>query len=121
MLRKRAILNATDFYIGEQLRLARIAKGLTMQQLGSLVVPSISYQQLQKYECGKNRLAAARLFELSAALQTPIIHFFPVADANRAEHVGPIAQEIRFLRLWRKMSPESREVVEKLLEILLNP
>jgi transcriptional regulator with XRE-family HTH domain len=48
--------------------------GLTQQQLADSI--GIRFQQIQKYECGANRVTASRLFELSVALNVPVNYFF---------------------------------------------
>ena len=55
--------------------------GLTQQSLAEQV--GIRFQQIQKYECGANRVSAARLFELSEALSVPIQYFYEgLSEAN---------------------------------------
>ncbi len=74
-----------DLHVGRRLRRRRRLLGLTQQQLGAAV--GIRFQQIQKYECGANRLSAARLFQLAQALNVPIQYFYEgleVADANGA-------------------------------------
>lgn len=63
-----------DLHLGKRLRRRRRLLGLTQQQLASQV--GIRFQQIQKYECGANRIAAARLWELSEALETPVNYFY---------------------------------------------
>lgn len=63
-----------DLHLGRRLRRRRRLLGLTQQQLASQV--GIRFQQIQKYECGANRIAAARLWELSEALETPVSYFY---------------------------------------------
>lgn len=66
--------NAIDVHLGRRLRRRRRLLGLTQQQLANQV--GVRFQQIQKYECGANRLSAARLWDLSEALQTPISYFY---------------------------------------------
>ncbi len=66
--------NEIDFYVGKRLRRRRRLLGLTQQALGDMV--GIRFQQIQKYECGANRISAARLFELAEALSVPIQYFY---------------------------------------------
>jgi transcriptional regulator with XRE-family HTH domain len=63
-----------DLYVGKRLRRRRRLLGLTQQSLAEQV--GIRFQQIQKYECGANRVSAARLFELSEALSVPIQYFY---------------------------------------------
>ncbi len=66
--------NEIDFFVGKRLRRRRRLLGLTQQSLGDMV--GIRFQQIQKYECGANRISAARLFELAEALSVPIQYFY---------------------------------------------
>ena len=63
-----------DVHVGSRVRLRRAALGLSQDQLG--VAIGLSFQQVQKYERGTNRIGASRLYEVSKALQTPISYFF---------------------------------------------
>ena len=66
--------NAIDLHVGKRLRRRRRLLGLTQQQLAESI--GIRFQQIQKYECGANRVTASRLFELSVALNVPVNYFF---------------------------------------------
>ncbi|MCS6780987.1 MAG: helix-turn-helix domain-containing protein, partial [Geminicoccaceae bacterium] len=59
-----------DRRIGERIRLRRTELGLTQEQLASAL--GISYQQVQKYENGVNRISASRLAEIAQRLEVPI-------------------------------------------------
>ena len=78
--------NDIDLYVGKRLRRRRRLLGLTQQQLASSV--GIRFQQIQKYECGANRISASRLFELSEALQVPVQYFYDGLAEHEAERVG---------------------------------
>jgi transcriptional regulator with XRE-family HTH domain len=66
--------NDIDLHVGKRLRRRRRLLGQTQQTLAEQV--GIRFQQIQKYECGANRVSAARLFELSEALSVPIQYFY---------------------------------------------
>jgi transcriptional regulator with XRE-family HTH domain len=63
-----------DLHLGKRLRRRRRLLGLTQQQLA--VAVGIRFQQIQKYECGANRISAARLWQLAEALETPVAYFY---------------------------------------------
>ncbi|AYG94512.1 XRE family transcriptional regulator [Brevundimonas naejangsanensis] len=75
-----------DLHLGRRLRRRRRLLGLTQQQLGDRV--GIRFQQIQKYECGANRISAARLWELAEALQTPVSYFYD--GAGEGPVVAPV-------------------------------
>ena len=66
--------NDIDLHLGRRLRRRRRLLGLTQQQLATAV--GIRFQQIQKYECGANRISAARLWQLAEALEIPIGYFY---------------------------------------------
>ena len=66
--------NPIDIHVGARVRLRRHLLGLTLQTLAKAV--GVTYQQLQKYERGVNRIGASRLFNLSRVLDVPISFFF---------------------------------------------
>ena len=59
--------NDIDVHLGKRLRRRRRLLGLTQQQLAETV--GVRFQQIQKYECGANRISAARLWQLAEALE----------------------------------------------------
>jgi transcriptional regulator with XRE-family HTH domain len=72
-----------DLHLGKRLRRRRRLLGLTQQQLALAV--GIRFQQIQKYECGANRISAARLFQLAKALETPINYFYDGLTDEKTE------------------------------------
>jgi transcriptional regulator with XRE-family HTH domain len=63
-----------DTYVGKKLRAKRTIIGMSQEDLGRLV--GVSFQQIQKYEKGLNRVGASRLYEISKILNTSISYFF---------------------------------------------
>jgi transcriptional regulator with XRE-family HTH domain len=63
-----------DDHVGARIRLRRTLLGLTQEQLAASL--NISYQQIQKYETGANRISAGRLFEIAQRLSVDIAYFF---------------------------------------------
>lgn len=66
--------NAVDMHVGKRIRLRRTLLGMSQEQLG--VALSITFQQVQKYERGANRVSASRLWDISQILDVPISYFF---------------------------------------------
>ncbi len=63
-----------DHQVGERIRRRRTFLGYTQEQLAESL--DISYQQVQKYETGANRVSAGRLFQIAQRLEVPIAFFF---------------------------------------------
>lgn len=65
---------SVDMHVGHRIRLRRTLLGLSQEKLGEAL--GITFQQVQKYERGTNRVGASRLYDLAAALDVPISFFF---------------------------------------------
>lgn len=79
--------NDIDLHLGKRLRRRRRLLGLTQQQLAGVV--GVRFQQIQKYECGANRISAARLWSLAEALEVPVGYFYDgLTAASRGEATG---------------------------------
>lgn len=63
-----------DIHVGARMQLRRTLLGITQEQLARAI--GVSFQQVQKYERGLNRLSASRLFDVCQALDVSIIYFF---------------------------------------------
>lgn len=67
-----------DTHVGNRLRQRRALLGMSQTDLGKAV--GLTFQQVQKYERGFNRISSSRLFEFSKVLDVPVEHFFDGAD-----------------------------------------
>ncbi len=70
--------NPIDVHVGARLRARRTLLGLSQTALSDAM--EISFQQLQKYETGGNRISASRLYEISKLLEVDIGYFFDEMD-----------------------------------------
>lgn len=66
--------NSVDRHVGKRVRLRRTLLGLSQEQLGDAL--NLTFQQVQKYERGTNRISASRLWDISQILDTSISYFF---------------------------------------------
>jgi transcriptional regulator with XRE-family HTH domain len=73
--------NPIDIHVGKRLRLRRTLLGMSQERLGELL--GLTFQQVQKYERGANRIGSSRLFELGQILDVPVSFFFD--DMPRTE------------------------------------
>jgi transcriptional regulator with XRE-family HTH domain len=71
---KKNVANQIDVHVGRRVRLRRTLKGISQEKLGERL--GLTFQQIQKYERGVNRIGASRLFEISRILDVPIGYFF---------------------------------------------
>ncbi len=74
--------NKIDIFVGKRIKQKRQELNLSQQQLAKKL--HISFQQLQKYESGQNRISASRLWDLSQTLNEPISYFFENIDKELA-------------------------------------
>lgn len=97
--------NAIDRRLGQRMRARRLEVGMSQERLAELL--GVTFQQIQKYEKGINRVAASRLFELATALDVSVGYFFeglaPEAAAGVAEEESAVFDAIA--------SPEGLQLV----------
>jgi transcriptional regulator with XRE-family HTH domain len=82
----KKIPNPIDKHVGARLRMRRMLVGMSQEKLGAAL--DITFQQIQKYEKGANRIGASRLQELARVLQVPPSFFFEGAPPGDAPAVG---------------------------------
>lgn len=85
--------NKVDVYVGERLRQYRMLAGLSQEELGRRV--GLTFQQIQKYEKGANRVGAGRLYEFSKVLEVPLTYFYDGYEewaAGRVVHVPGLSE-----------------------------
>jgi transcriptional regulator with XRE-family HTH domain len=81
-----------DIHVGARLRLRRTLIGMSQEQLS--VALGITFQQVQKYERGANRISASRLFQASRTLGVPVSWFFEgMSDAAASASATPAVVE----------------------------
>ena len=94
--------NPTDLHVGQKLREARLRAGLSQEQLGAGI--GVSFQAVQKYEQGENRLSASRLFRAARLLGRPVGFFFAELDGPLPDDQPALsAEEIALLRDFRRI------------------
>ena len=71
--------NPIDVHVGTRVRLQRMLRGISQEKLGEKL--GLTFQQVQKYEKGVNRIGASRLFDLANVLGVPIQFFYDEAPA----------------------------------------
>src|SRR6478672_7051744 len=89
MMAKKAP-NPTDKHVGARVRMRRMMLGMSQEKLGDAL--GLTFQQVQKYEKGANRIGASRLQQISQILQVPVSLFFEGVPAQRAERTDGITE-----------------------------
>jgi transcriptional regulator with XRE-family HTH domain len=85
--------NPIDAQVGNRVRIRRMLIGMSQERLGDLL--GLTFQQVQKYEKGVNRIGAGRLFEIARILGVPIDFFYDGVGAsteNAAEAAPPVME-----------------------------
>jgi transcriptional regulator with XRE-family HTH domain len=86
-VRKRK-LSPVDVEVGRRIRLQRLSAGMSQTELGNRL--GITFQQVQKYEKGVNRVGAGRLTQIAAILNVPVTVFFDGAtEPTVGKHESP--------------------------------
>lgn len=118
----RTSLEHFDKFVGERIREARLANKLTQRGLSELL--GVSFQQVQKYETGANRVATARLDLLTVALNRPLRYFLPGSYDVRA-HADPIMSQfiaspegLALAQSWPRVPVAARRGLVGLIEAL---
>jgi transcriptional regulator with XRE-family HTH domain len=74
---------STNQLIGMRIRERRMILGLTQPQFAELI--GVTFQQVHKYECGKNSISAGRLYEIARGSGTPVEYFFEGLQTNEGQ------------------------------------
>src|SRR5271169_3628972 len=77
-------IHPTDTHVGKRVRMRRMMLGMSQEMLGDAL--GVTFQQVQKYEKGTNRISASRLQRISDVLQVPVTFFFEGAPQVDGHH-----------------------------------
>ena len=120
-------VNPIDLYVGTKLKIRRVELGLSQSKLGELA--GITFQQVQKYEKGMNRIGSSRLYSLSKILKVPVDYFFEdyeIAEASNIfkdiENSNVLSKEvISLIRYYTSIEdPKARKGIANLVKSLSN-
>ena len=95
-----------DAHVGARIRLRRKLLGLSQQQLAERL--GLTFQQVQKYERGVNRVSASKLYETAQVLGAPVTHFFEGLDGEDRTFQSPPTGEAAVTAFL--MTPEGLEL-----------
>ena len=115
------VAKRVDDHVGKIIRERRVTMGLTQQDLAEVL--EISYQQLQKYETGANRISVGRLYEIAGRLEVDVADFFdgmdPTSERAPMEHGGTARSMINVTRDFSGISdPGIRSAVSGLVKAI---
>ena len=93
MRKPRPRANAIDGHVGSRVRTRRTLLGLNQTQLGDAL--GITFQQVQKYENGSNRIGASRLYQISKNLDVPVSYFYEDMPDDIGRPLKPLRRPTR--------------------------
>ena len=103
----------TDIHVGQKLREARRLQCISQEKLASMI--GVSFQQVQKYENGSNRIGASRLWDISTNLKIPVSFFFEGMENSPAE--GQLSRQT--VRLAHQLeSISNQKVRNRILQLI---
>jgi transcriptional regulator with XRE-family HTH domain len=111
-----------DITIGQNIRRMRLVKGLTQEALAAQI--GITFQQVQKYEKGTNRVGGSRMVQIAQALGVSVVELYDGAELGSLKTKSPDAssvtaqtrQEVEMLHAFRRLDPAVRTKVLGLAE-----
>jgi transcriptional regulator with XRE-family HTH domain len=109
---------AVDVEVGARIRQARLVKGWSQGKLGEAC--GITFQQIQKYEKGMNRVGASRLQEIADHLGTTVMTLF--GQSARGDEPAPIIDTLALRKLVmtiKSMTPRQQQALQRIAETLI--
>ena len=105
--------------LGKNIRLFRLSSGISQSFLADKI--GVSYQQLQKYEAGKNRVSPDKLIKLSRTLNQPITAFFEGAELGSQQRTAAdidlfSKENLEFLRLYQSLPSNLKSSIKDLMK-----
>ena len=108
-------------HFGQVLKTLRAAKGMSQEGLGKVM--GLSFQQVQKYETGANKISAYRLYRLCQIFGVGPDHFFEGIEDYQGEHPDRSLERLRITRMagqLNRLNGETRDSLRSLIGALAN-
>jgi transcriptional regulator with XRE-family HTH domain len=107
---------ATDVAVGAKIRETRLLRGMSQEKLATAC--GITFQQIQKYEHGTNRVGASRLIEISKILDVPVSHFFAGTEEGTGSMPAMDAPTRDVVLLMMATTPEVRAAIRDAIKAI---
>ena len=122
--------NFVDRHVGNRVRMRRLLVGMSQEKLGELL--GITFQQVQKYEKGSNRVSASRLYQVSRVLGVPVQYFYDelkedngpsgFAESEGADAIAGALQSpdgVQIARIFSETTdPDKRKLILNAVKLL---
>jgi transcriptional regulator with XRE-family HTH domain len=113
MPRAIPVADPIDVYIGNRLRAERLARKMSQSELGQAL--TVTFQQVQKYERGDNRVSASMLAKAADALGLSVMEFFPPTEGSGTGsgpgEIGALRGGAALSRYFLAMTPARRQLL----------
>ncbi|MEL7451978.1 MAG: helix-turn-helix transcriptional regulator [Pseudomonadota bacterium] len=123
MARTKSI-DPIDQMVGRNVRIRRSLIGMTQIRLGELCNPQITFQQIQKYEKGLNRISASRIWQIATALGVSVQSLFDgvaedeLLSNSLSQFDGLTHHDIEFIRLYLELPLRVRVSARTFLQVI---
>ena len=104
-------VSPVDLHIGEKIKMARTLRGISMEKLADEI--GVSYQQIAKYQSGKNGCRGGRLIEIAVALNMPVEFFFEGIGGTPEKRNASTLHTQFFSQPWAKELAEAFIAIKK--------
>lgn len=122
--------NFVDRHVGNRVRMRRLLVGMSQEKLGELL--GITFQQVQKYEKGSNRVSASRLYQIARVLGVPVQYFYDelkeddgpagFAESDGADAIAGALQSpdgVQIARIFSETTdPDKRKLILNAVKLL---
>ena len=123
-------MHPTDKHVGSRIRALRGLRGMSQTALGEEI--GVTFQQVQKYENGRNRIGASRLWQISRALDVPVSSFFDglprgkSAAASKSTAIGSAilgnTETVRLVKAYYEITDVTiRKALSRLIKAIARP
>lgn len=111
-----------DIHVGHRIRQQRTLRGMSQEKLGHAV--GLTFQQIQKYERGDNRVGSSRLWEFSQILEVPVSFFFEGCDQQAEREKNNMGDKLmrretlELVRAYYKIQQPERKKLSELIKAM---
>ncbi len=109
-------VHAISIHVGVRIRQARLMRGMNQRELGQKISKPISFQQIQKYERGANRISVALLQEFADVMRFPITFFLPNQDIKHGCSLN--REEAQLLECFHALDKNGKQALSTLLTLI---
>ena len=120
--------NKVDLHVGRRIRHRRWLLGMTQAELADQV--GVKFQQIQKYETGKNRVSSSKLWMIANAQTVPVAYYFEGLEIGQNSDVSPKIvdlakffqdkEALQLVSMYRRLPPRSRSSLASLAKAISN-